>query len=354
MSEIVRSLRPITLRQWGKGALSPLVSVETSVHCPFPLLLDEVDHQFFLGTRARQSHYGLKLDASGLDVVSNALVVGPKLIVVSEDDHVFFETYWDLNNLNDGRFFRLTSANPASAVMRQAPVSRRIERGVLLGNPMSGNYHHWIINCLPRLRVARAFDDWPVIVQGPLNRFQQQSLAALNVKHIELFDGGIWQVGELVIPGNGVFAPSELSWVHDELHRALEIKPGPRRRLYISREDALVRRVTNEPELAAVLKRFKIQPIVLSELSLRDQVQAFGDAHLVVGPHGAGLTNVIFGKDPLTLLELHPSDQLNACFWLTASAMGRRYAFLSGTPTSTQRDMIIDPQRLGAILERIL
>ncbi|MES1261924.1 MAG: glycosyltransferase family 61 protein [Acidobacteriota bacterium] len=354
MSDAFRTLRPISLRQWGHGTRPLPAAVETSVICPMPMLLDDSDIKLFLGARPRQPHYTLPLEQSGFDILRNALVVGGKLTVVSVDDHVFFETYWDVRNLNDATFFRLRQTNPPIALMRQVQPSARLDRAILLGNPMSGNYHHWVVNCLPRLRAAREYSDWPVLVQGPLSAFQRDALEAMGVKRIKLFDGGIWQVGELVIPANGVFAPSELRWVRDQLLRGFNIRPGKPRRLYFSRADAAVRRVTNETEVIECLKRHGFELLVLSTMPLRDQVQAFADAEIVTGPHGAGLTNIIFGDERQTLLELHPADQVNYCFWLTAGAMGQRYAFLSGKAVNTQRDMTIDIARLDQLVRRII
>lgn len=235
-------MQPISLRQWSRRTEPRISPVETSITCPMPILLDDADYKLFIGSRQRKKEYELPLDPSGFAIVPGARVIGPKLVVASSDGFVFFETYWDLSNLNDGRFFTLKPGNPPHALLRNTPPTRRIPRAILLGNPMSANYHHWIINCLPRLRVRELLPelaDWPVIVQGPLNAFQRDSLAAMEVKAIELHDGGVWEVDELALPGNGVFAPTEMRWLRERLLAGLGISRQPPRRIYggfISRE----------------------------------------------------------------------------------------------------------------------
>jgi capsular polysaccharide biosynthesis protein len=132
------------------------------------------------------------------------------------------------------------------------------------------------------------------------------------------------------------------------------IRPGKPRRIYISRADAGNRRVMNEPVVIACLARHGFDSLVLSKMPLREQVQAIADAQIVAGPHGAGLTNVIFGDERMKVLELHPADEVNYCFWLTASGMGQKYAFLSGAVSGPQRDMTIDITRLERMLKILL
>lgn len=89
-------------------------------------------------------------------------------------------------------------------------------------------------------------------------------------------------------------------------------------------------------------------------MPLKDQLQAIVDAEIIAGPHGAGLTNILFADPSAKILELHPDDEVNYCFWLTAGGMKLRYALLSGTRANAQRDMVIDPVRLQGMLKKLM
>jgi hypothetical protein len=81
------------------------------------------------------------------------------------------------------------------------------------------------------------------------------------------------------------------------------------RRIYISRADAVRRRVLDEPEVLATLKRRGFEEILLSKLSARQQIGLFRGADLVVGPHGMGLTHIIAADCLRGVIELfHPSS----------------------------------------------
>ncbi len=83
--------------------------------------------------------------------------------------------------------------------------------------------------------------------------------------------------------------------------------PTGGRRLYVSRSDATKRRVTNEDEVVALLSQHGFDVIVPSALAYDSQVAAFAGASHVVGPHGAGLANIVFCRPGTRVLEaFHP------------------------------------------------
>lgn len=65
-------------------------------------------------------------------------------------------------------------------------------------------------------------------------------------------------------------------------------------------------------------------------MSFADQVQLFGEAEIIVGPHGAGFANAVFAQPGATLIELFSPHYINGCFWALANACGHRYGFTVG------------------------
>jgi capsular polysaccharide biosynthesis protein len=74
--------------------------------------------------------------------------------------------------------------------------------------------------------------------------------------------------------------------------------------IYISREDALCRRVLNEDELLNSNKFCRFQKIVPTKLSLLEQMYIFNNAEIIIGPHGAGLSNLLFCDDNCKVIEI--------------------------------------------------
>ena len=74
--------------------------------------------------------------------------------------------------------------------------------------------------------------------------------------------------------------------------------------IYISRNDAKLRRVNNEELLMNVLKIFGFEMIIMSKLSAKEQINIFAESDIVIAPHGAALAFSVFSNKDLTLLEL--------------------------------------------------
>ena len=230
---------------------------------------------------------------------------------------------------------------------------------MLVGNPWAANYHHWLINSLLRLWWTSHFPDLqdiPLIVPARMSPFQQESLAALGVDPRRLlpFDGALWQIDQLFFAANGDYWPLQLRWLRQRFfqHYGRGDAPG-RRKIYISRADAPGRRVTNEPEVVEMLARRGFEVLKLASLPLAEQVRAFAEAKLIVGPHGAGLTNIVFAASNATVVDLHPRDEINHALWVEASALGLKYALLTGKRMNDERDLEVSVPDLAKLLDRL-
>jgi hypothetical protein len=143
------------------------------------------------------------------------------------------------------------------------------------------------------------------------------------------------------------------------VRRRLGIGPSRRggrvRRLLISRQDAAKRRVTNETALEAALRVHGFETIVPGALSFTQQVEAFASAECVVGPHGAGLANLLFMSPGSRVLELQHFEVERPHFRRLADTLGLRYEYLrcEADPTSPG-DMLVDTDDANAIVRNLL
>ncbi len=74
-----------------------------------------------------------------------------------------------------------------------------------------------------------------------------------------------------------------------------------------------------------MLARYDVEPVVLSTLSLDQQIALFRNARLVIGPHGAGLANVVFSAPNTVLYELLADHRINSCMNRLAQLRGVHY-----------------------------
>lgn len=103
--------------------------------------------------------------------------------------------------------------------------------------------------------------------------------------------------------------------------------------IYISRSDANIRRLVNEDEIVAELRRKNYKTIRMSDLSVQDQISIIVNAKKIVAPHGMGLSYLPFNPGKHTeLTELfHPTIGSDA-YALIAKSICANYRFFIGEP----------------------
>ncbi len=73
------------------------------------------------------------------------------------------------------------------------------------------------------------------------------------------------------------------------------------------------------------LREQGVRIVVPGALSLGEQIDLFRAARAVIGPHGAGLSNVAFCEPGTILYEFIPEHYTNPCFARLAQATGLHY-----------------------------
>jgi capsular polysaccharide biosynthesis protein len=106
---------------------------------------------------------------------------------------------------------------------------------------------------------------------------------------------------------------------------------GRRSRIYVSRSDARMRRVSNEDELIAFLGARGFETVTLTGLTVADQAAMFDDAEVIIAPHGSGLTNLLFCRPGTKVIELFSSTYVNPCYWVLSNTVGLDYYCHIGT-----------------------
>jgi hypothetical protein len=117
-------------------------------------------------------------------------------------------------------------------------------------------------------------------------------------------------------------------WVPTFLRQALPLQTrAPDRRLYITRGSG-TRKVKNESELVAHLEEYGYE--IYDPSRHPDPWLDFSQATAVIGPHGAGLTDLAFCAEGTAVLELLPSDHVYPYYCSLSQAAGLRYGYLIG------------------------
>ena len=97
--------------------------------------------------------------------------------------------------------------------------------------------------------------------------------------------------------------------------------PGPLgggARLYVGRGTSGARGIVNEPELIERLERHGFESVRCETLTVAEQAARFAAAEVVVGPHGAGFTNLAFCRPGTRVVELFDAH-MEPCFRATCA-----------------------------------
>jgi glycosyltransferase involved in cell wall biosynthesis len=206
----------------------------------------------------------------------------------------------------------------------------------------ASNFGHWMFDFLPRLPVlAKAEPTAKVTLLMPdfLRPALRESMEILLPEHfaIEYHPYATWFQTEKfiwapVVSGRcNFFLPAES---FESIRRPIFAKYGlpdkhkKTRRIFVTRRHATVRRVLNETDVSALLARYGFEDVELSELSFRQQVELFHEADIVIGPHGAGLSSIVFSGDIRLVVFYATRLPLNHYHTL-ARGLGQEHYFLT-------------------------
>lgn len=181
----------------------------------------------------------------------------------------------------------------------------RIGRPVVRSPEMA--YGDWLLEHLPN--VVRARDIAPDVVV-----LMRSGAPRYMIEAIELLGLEIRRTDRPQRVEDLVFVPAEPAAVFPHpgdvavLQRAfVRDQPVTGRAIYVSRRNSPKRRMLREDELETRLAERGVEIVYAERLTFREEVDLFASAELIIGPHGSGLTNVVWRRPHCRVLEIHPA-----------------------------------------------
>jgi capsular polysaccharide biosynthesis protein len=245
----------------------------------------------------------------------------------------------------DGRFFPVFL--PPSSTFYKEPF-------IFLGVDGT-NYSHWITRNLLKLYLLEnknIRESMPILINEDLCHFQTEYLDLLGIPKERLLlppKYSTLQCSTVLVPTTLRGHPQmhvAVDWLRSRLAHNFSNRNGGQL-IYLSRRDSPHRVMLNEEELEQRLTAIGFNCITGSDLSVKEQIRIFSDARMIIGPHGAGLTNLIWAHKNTTVLEItntkiyHMND-----FRLISEIRGHTYSqIISSTYPETQPADAIDEQQ---------
>lgn len=230
------------------------------------------------------------------------------------------------------------------------------------------NFCHFICDLLPKIALAcECRRRIPLVIEPPSEPFQRELLAMVSERYghpiVSLEPGLELAVQRLFyLRRAGHTHPLlrcsglAMGWVR----QLLDVRPQPApagSMLYVRRQR---RRVLNEEALIGSLQRHspRLQVVdTLDSLTVREQAELVGRHALLLGPHGAAFTHLLFADGaPQLAVELMAEGNGTLSFALISSRLGidHRIHVADALPSPNgpnYPDMRVDPDRVLTLLQ---
>tara|TARA_B100000795_G_scaffold138512_1_gene103508 strand:+ start:382 stop:1476 length:1095 start_codon:yes stop_codon:yes gene_type:complete len=204
----------------------------------------------------------------------------------------------------------------------------------LIQDASENNYSHWLLDILPRLRIIEENNliesiDYFLLPELKYS-FQHETLKLLKIptkkilsnrknRHIEaktliVTDHPWYKKGhvqdEMINVPEWIILWLRKKFLTSEVHKNINNK------IYIDRSDSQFNhcKIINSEEVWRFLEKRGFKKLRLSEIGFSEQVSLFSTADVIIGAHGAGLSNIIFSRPETKIIEIQPNNHINQFF----------------------------------------
>lgn len=232
---------------------------------------------------------------------------------------------------------------------------------IVSGRDAKDNYYHWVIDVLPRLIILKKEIKKKkllnLLVPNYKKDYQIESLNCFidnkSTNFINLSKYKFMQFDKITLCSNNEnfeYLNNNLlsnlrNKVLTEAKKKLKSSKYKYEKIFISRADANLknkRNLKNNIEIENYLIKKGFSVLILSNYSFLEQALIFNNAKLVVGLHGAGLTNILFCKKRTKIIEI-TLDSWPKLFKKLSKCLNLSYKKLSANKYSNINNLVVLP-----------
>jgi hypothetical protein len=236
---------------------------------------------------------------------------------------------------------------------------------LLAGAEFHNHYAHLFCDVLPRLKLFEEVElagRYPNILPPKSHAFADEAIALLGMEEngSTRWDDGCWQLDGLYFASTFKkfcsWTPESTSWIRQKFNPGLDQKPPGSKLFYISRRNG-VRPALNEDKIFAALKPWGITVVEPDRLPLKEQIELFSEAALIMGPQGAGIQNALWAPRGCRVLEFISPRFFSGVYWTLAESLGFSYGLVTGVTSTVESPAtvgsIYDPELINRALESL-
>lgn len=293
-----------------------------------------------------------RLHGAQLVTIPDVHLCGGAMVGFKDDDVILDTAYYGRLDLYQRNYPAFVQAKQCYQNIEPT----EIEIGFSMGGVWSHNYFHWVLDHLPKLQLLDK-TDIPLIMSSSPPEFVIESLGTFESGWEEIPFNPHYLVKNLMVAttrrSEGYLYPSAAHYLQTAFNGKEFWSDWSSNRLYISRADAISRRIVNEIELVEYLEDHGFRAVRPERLTFEDQVDLFHGADIIVAPHGAGLANMAWCYMGAKIVEIVAPQYTNPCCWLAGDAFWHEYYYLVGDPRG-EEDIYVDIERLEQLLGEIV
>ena len=259
-----------------------------------------------------------------LSELPEAGVHGPSIAVTTHGRAMLADVSIEWNKIPEDHGIMRRFFLPRAEVLRGT--------SFLLASTGGGTYHHWMMDVLTRFPFLEKSGLLPgsidhFLVNGVDLAFQKESLLKLGIplnKCVGIPKRRRFRCERLLVPSLAfpTSRPSREACGFLSKQLAKQESGRGRGRLLVGRGGGVSRQVQRWGEIRTKLLSLGFVEFDPGQASLAEQAATFRGAEIVVGAHGAALTNLVFCQPGTKVLEMFGADYVNPCYRNLCAAAG--------------------------------
>lgn len=238
----------------------------------------------------------------------------------------------------------------------------KVEKAVLFDAKVGKNIFHFYNDILPKIFVSvPGFSNIQFLIGEELyySKLFQYFLQFDFVKNNNwkiISKNKFLFVKEMFLIKVPEYDAEKLKLIADEALSKNEIDGSNNLKLFINRKESTGRTISNFKAIEPILLKNNFVILYLEDLNIAEQIEFFSKAKVIVGIHGAGLTNMIFSyRNKPKILEVTASDYIPTHYYWLANSFSFEYKLFLGDNLIHENDkqkFAIDIKRFTNIITK--
>lgn len=236
------------------------------------------------------------------------------------------------------------------------------------------SYYHWVIDYLPKLRILDIYEKETgnkpkILIREDAAGYRKESLELLGYSEDRILE---WRDNDC-IKSCALFtnhrknpwehSRQDYNWLRENILDKVICgdktnNNNNNKRIYISRQGQKdnknihnnERSVINFQPFRDLIESHGFRVIRAENYTIAEQVKIFNSADVIMSPHGAGLTNMVFAKDPL-VIELFPDSFVIPLYSYLCDTL--KFEYLPIVVDSNDRNLVVGLGYFDNILSSI-